>query len=287
MVEISLPLSISYQTKGVTPIADVVEALQATDAISRDAISLLPSLIDGLEIARCDVGIKRISQESPLREVLFLTLFVTFQDDLSREVPLLLEELFETSFPEKYETIATVVFMVVVFYGVSFARDAALKTIEDHSLRKMLNGLLQELSQDTGKSVDQIMDILKAKFEKPTAVKRLLRKSRSFFLPSKREENAPLVVDRTDIPTSVVRDVPMVSGIEEASDFDRYEAYSDVQLEIHAMDRDKSATGWAAGMSRTMLKSVSGDAADFMVMRLDPTGQPAHHFVGRGVFPMR
>ena len=102
MVEISLPLSISYQTKGVTPIADVVEALQATDAISRDAISLLPSLIDGLEIARCDVGIKRISQESPLREVLFLTLFVTFQDDLSREVPLLLEELFETSFPEKW-----------------------------------------------------------------------------------------------------------------------------------------------------------------------------------------
>jgi hypothetical protein len=30
------------------------------------------------------------------------------------------------------------------------------------------------------------------------------------------------------------------------------------------------------GMSRTMLKSVSGDAADLMVTQPEPTGQPAH-----------
>ena len=42
-----------------------------------------------------------------------------------------------------------------------------------------------------------------------------------------------------------------------------------------------------AGMSRTMLKSVSGDAADFMVMRPEPAGQPAHQFLGRGACPTR
>lgn len=41
------------------------------------------------------------------------------------------------------------------------------------------------------------------------------------------------------------------------------------------------------GMSRTMLKSVLDDAADFMVMRPELTGQPAHQFLGRGACPTR
>jgi hypothetical protein len=39
------------------------------------------------------------------------------------------------------------------------------------------------------------------------------------------------------------------------------------------------------GLSRTMLKSVPGNAADFMVMRPEPTGQLAHQFLGHGALP--
>ena len=33
---------------------------------------------------------------------------------------------------------------------------------------------------------------------------------------------------------------------DKAVDFDRYKPFENVTLEIHAMDRDKGATGWAA-----------------------------------------
>lgn len=36
-----------------------------------------------------------------------------------------------------------------------------------------------------------------------------------------------------------------------------------------------------------MLKSVSGDAVNFMVMRLERTGHPAHQFLGQSAFPTR
>lgn len=55
MVEFRVPLSIVYETSGATPIMDVVAALQAADAAIQDAISLLPSLIDGVQIEQSQI----------------------------------------------------------------------------------------------------------------------------------------------------------------------------------------------------------------------------------------
>jgi hypothetical protein len=57
MTEIRLPFSISYQTEGVTPVADVIAALEATDALMRDAVSLLPSLYKGLKVEECSLNV--------------------------------------------------------------------------------------------------------------------------------------------------------------------------------------------------------------------------------------
>ena len=105
MAEINLPLSIVYDTQGTTPIQDVIEALRAADILSQDAISLLPSLIDGLEVEECSLNVRAISQESPLRELFLVALIVTFQDDLSSEVPPMLEDLFKVTISEKYDSI--------------------------------------------------------------------------------------------------------------------------------------------------------------------------------------
>ena len=61
MSEIRLPLSITYETEGVTPVADVIAALQATDALVKDAASLLPSLIDGLQVEKCSLNVRSLT----------------------------------------------------------------------------------------------------------------------------------------------------------------------------------------------------------------------------------
>lgn len=246
MVQVNVPFSVAYQTEGRTAVSDVIEALKATDAMMQEAVSLLPSFIHGLKIEECSLNVHRISQESPLKEVFGVALFLAFQDDLEAEVPPMLEDILNITISDRYDTLVTVVFLMVVFYGVSFAKDAVLKKVEDHQSRQKLDELIGIVAQQTGKSAPAVRAILDSKFSKPTTVKRWVGNALSFFAPSKKAENAPIVVDRDTLGRELVRDVPSPILPDKVTDYDRYQPIYAVTLEIHAMDRDKAATGWAA-----------------------------------------
>lgn len=245
MTEIRLPLSIFYETEIPTPIADVIVALKAADAISAEAVALLPSLIDGLKIEKCSLNVQSLTEGS-LKEALFLAMLITYQSDLSEEVPPLLEDLFKVTVSDQYDTIATVVFLTVLFYGTGMAIDMAKKAFTDSIPRKKLNELIDVLALETGKSASDVRKIVEAKFQKPAAVKRLVHNSKQFFLPSQKDGNAQIVLDRHIITSDTVGEVPYPGDSDKDQDFDRYTPYESVSVEIHAQDRDKSTTGWAA-----------------------------------------
>lgn len=245
MIEIRLPLSIIYETDIPTPIADVIAALAAADAIAADVVSLLPSLIDGLQIERSSLNVQSLTEGS-LREALFLAMLVTYQNELAEEVPPMLENLFKITVSDDYDTIATVVFLTVLFYGAGIAIDMTKKAFTDSLPRKSLNDLVDLLALETGKSASDVRKIVEAKFQKPAAVKRLVNQSRRFFLPSQKDGNAPISLDRYVIPSETVSQVPYPGDSDKDHDFDRYDPHSGISLEIHAQDKDKSATGWAA-----------------------------------------
>ena len=66
MAEIRIPISITYETIGITPVQKVIEGLQASEAVAGEAIELLPSFVPGLTVEASVIGVSRISQESPL-----------------------------------------------------------------------------------------------------------------------------------------------------------------------------------------------------------------------------
>lgn len=246
MTEIRLPFSITYETKGVTPVTDVIEALKATNGIVSDAVSLLPSIFDGLRIEESSLNVRTLTQESPLREIFFISIFLAFQEDLEQEVPTVIEDLFKVTVGDNYDTIVTVAVMAVAFYGAGLAIDAAKKTFADSLPLAKFEELIQLLALETGKAPSDLREIIQARFGKPAAAKRLIGQAKRIFLPSQRESNAPVLFDRHRISSEILREIPYVGEAEEKSDFDRYEPHYGVDLELHAQDRDRSATGWAA-----------------------------------------
>jgi hypothetical protein len=246
MAEIRLPLSIVYKTEGVTPISDVVAALGATEAMVKDAVSLLPSLYEGLCVEESSLNVRSLTQESPLREYFLLALVVTFQDDLTEEVSPVIEDLFKITIDDKYDTIVTILFMIVVFYGAGLAVDLVKRAVSDSLPRAKYEELIELLALETGKPVSDLRQIIHAKFEKPSSVRRLVGQSKQLFLPSQKSKNAPVSFDRDLIPSDTVRDIPYAGDGDEKQDFDRYDPHYFVELELHAQDKDKSATGWAA-----------------------------------------
>ncbi len=246
MKEIRLPLSIVYETEGVTPVADIVAALQATDDLVKDAVSLLPSLYHGLKIEQSSLNVRTLSQESPLREYFLLALIVAFQDDLVEEVPPMLEDLFKITVDDRFDTILTVLFMIVVFYGAGLAVDLVKKAVSDSLPRDKYEEMLGVLALETGRPISELRQIVQAKFEKPSATRKLVGQAKRVFLPSQKDKNAPVLFDRDAIPTDTIREIPYAGDSDEKQDFDRYDPHNFVELEMHAQDKDKSSTGWAA-----------------------------------------
>lgn len=96
----------------------------------------------------------------------------------------MLETLFQIDIPENYDSIVTVVTMIVLFYGASFVAGLATKNINDGPARRQLNELIEVLAKRTGKTSSDIKSILDAKYAKPGPVKRLSKTVSGFFLPS-------------------------------------------------------------------------------------------------------
>lgn len=246
MASINLPLRIEYRTEGVTPIRDVITSLQAAEQLIGDGVELLPSFIPGLAIQRATVNVRSLTQESPLRELLLVTLIVTFQDDLKQEIPPMLERLFGLEISDQYDSILTVVVMIVLFYGVALARDAAARMLSEGPAKAQLRELERSLAEATGKTQDEVRTILKAKYAKPGPVKSLIRSVSGFFRPSHMENNAPIQLGSKTISREVVADVPYSNDTSEDDDFERFDPHSKVLLHLHATDVDKVNTGWAA-----------------------------------------
>ncbi|EEX15581.1 conserved hypothetical protein [Citreicella sp. SE45] len=245
MAEIRLPISIVYEIEHAPSVNEVIEALKAADAIASDAASLLPSLIDGLVVERSSLNVHSLTKGS-LREALFLALLVTYQSELAEEVPPVLEELFSITVSDKYDTIATVLFLIVLVYGSSMAIDIAKKTFTDSIPRRKLEELIDLLALETGKTPDDIRSVVNARFQKPSAAKRVVREAVRFFRPCQNGNVAPVTFDRDEITSDAIRQIPYGKEVEKDHDFNRYERYSGAHLELHAQDRDRTTTGWAA-----------------------------------------
>jgi hypothetical protein len=224
----------------------VIAALQATEALSREAIDLLPSFVPGLAIQSSSFNVLRLSQESPLRELFLLTLIVAFQDDLKAEVPPMLEHLLGVTISDQYDTIATVAFMIVLFYGAGFAVDAVARTVAGRRVHETFDDVAEDLSKRSGLSHAEIKMVLESRFARPPAMRRLARNAVDFFIPSKRDGSASVTLDRKRIEPSVVSEVPFAKQLNDASDFNKYMPLAAARILLHMQDRDRKSLGWAA-----------------------------------------
>jgi hypothetical protein len=107
-VEIILPHRVTYQIDGRASVADVVEALLGTEQLLRETIPLLEGCAPGLTIEKIAITVERISQDSPLRQALYVALFAVFQKDFEKAVPMIAEKLFGLGIPPEYNPVLTI-----------------------------------------------------------------------------------------------------------------------------------------------------------------------------------
>ncbi|WP_026379441.1 hypothetical protein [Afifella pfennigii] len=267
---------VEYVVDEAVPVGDVAASLLANERLLRQAIPALESLFPGIKIETKRVSLPSLSQESPLKELFAFAVVMTFQKDLEKEVPDLISGMLGVEVSDKYDTLLTVLVMILAIWGISKGFEKLFPGKKSTNLdeeRARLINVAGDLIQVSPEHVESAIDAATTG-----------RRSRSiassagrFFLPSRASGAAEVRSHNPDasIKRAAVEEARSAIGVS-LSDDDETDAQPesefklDVDIELHASDRDKTRTGWAG--------HIPGVFEDRVPMRVDKSITPQSLF---------
>ena len=162
-MEIRLPYRVIYQTNELVPVDDVIASLQASARSIKETKDLLEECIDGLVIDDIQILVSEIVDGSR-REILFATLLLTYQKELTQEVPSVIENIFGVDVSSDYDTLITVVTMVVLFYTIDFVYRRINDAASSIHAKVQLDGLITDLAHRLSIPEERVRRTLAVKY---------------------------------------------------------------------------------------------------------------------------
>jgi len=244
-MEVALQHAITYSTKGDVAVAVVAQTLLANERLIQESVRVLGGCVSGFEIQKIHVRVAYLSNASPLREVFAVGLFMTYQDQLIKEVPELIQKLTGHPIPQGTETLVTVLVLMVAIYVISETVTRLFPGKEVKQLKKEYDQKIAELSAMTHIDPAAIESAVKSRLSEGKQ-KSLFRRAYDLFLPAKLEPGTKMLADdRVVVSDSAIAEIP--SDVEWAQrDTTNVYELNGVGIEIHRSDLDYSQSGWAA-----------------------------------------
>ncbi len=212
------------------PIGDVIDSLIALRQILDEGGSNLGSLVPGLTVEKVQVTVRQISQESPLREIFLVTLYMAFQKDLEVEVPAAFESLTGIEVSDKYNSLLILSSLVVIYYGIGYAKDVISKLTTEHVLKTETDEIMKGLAATIGVPESVIRSALKAKYRSKKRLKSIALAAIKFFRPSRAQANVGIEFGDRKIEPRLIAETPQEYELEGALKRERATFHGDVPL---------------------------------------------------------
>jgi hypothetical protein len=244
-MEVSLRHALSYSTKGDVPVPIVAQNLLANERLIHESIRVLGDCFDGLEIQKINVKVAHLSNSSPFKEILAVAVFMTYQNELVKEVPNLIQKLTGQQVPDGMETLVTVLVLITAIYVIDAAVERILPGKDLKRLKDEYRDKLAELSRMTGLDALVIEKSLQKRLSEGKQ-KSLFKRAYEFFIPAKLEQHVDILIDdRVVISHETISEIPSDVEMAQTEKRNVYEL-NGVSIEIHRSDIDYSQSGWVA-----------------------------------------
>lgn len=235
--------SIKYTNEQEFTLSEIAESLLAQDQLVRYIPKILSNSIHGLTVQGIKISLVD-AETGSLREEFIVSLFLGFQGDLQDEVTDLIEGLTGVAVPEKYDTIVTLLVILVVLYGAKFVYQ---KFRGEREQPASINGNYNTVLNITADTLNVSSDALDATIreavhKKPQ--KDIISAATRFFRPAKKGGGAPVIAGGHEITLATVKEFPSEAAMAVDND-NPMEPYPDVRIQILALDRQKRGVGWA------------------------------------------
>lgn len=276
-METSLNHFVEYDLDGISSVAAVAESLLANERLAKEAALLLEALIPGLVIEQTTVSVKRVVQESPLKEAFVVALVAAFQPKLEHDMPKIITDLTGVVVPEHYHTLLSLFVMIIAIYGISKAIDLLFPGRG----KKELDGNYKKLVLVAGDLIQvppaQIETAVRARYS-GRRISQVSSLVRGYFAPTLGRGKARIVAPNgSEISAPALMEIPQLAIPQTIEDSERTETQfeNNKRIILHAMDRDRGKLGWAAHIPSLF--------EDRVPMKLDKTIDPATLFTKRQI----
>jgi hypothetical protein len=228
---------------------------------------LLEALIPGLVIERAEASVRLISHESPLKQAFIVAVVAAYQKDMARDVPIIFKDLTGMEVPEQYQTILTVVVMMIAAYGISKAIERLFPTRKTDKIDENFRNLTIVAGDLIQVPPSEVEATIRGRLADKNQAK-LGKAIRNFFAPTIGKEGSTIFGGGSEISSPALAQIPNFSTAEAESEGDATESAfeNNQRIIIHAMDRDRGKLGWAGHIPALFEERVP--------MKLDKTIDP-------------
>lgn len=259
-MEIEIPIHLTYDVAKGVALRDVIASLSSIESLIAESSANLEYIIVGSELSVLNVQFVKVSQDSPLKEIVVATLLVTFQKQLETSVSKITKDHVGLDVPQDFQTLFTIAVVATVLYGAHFLYELAATKIKDTSTEKMLRAMIQDISERTQCPPEEVERRLRERYRKPSRIRRLANAVIKLIKPSVAANNASITMNNITIGADVIREIPPEYRVVNALERKKHVHIDDAKLVIHAQDRDRGEKGWAA--------TVPGEAPNRIPLKL-------------------
>lgn len=279
-MDVTLFHGIDYDVENPVAVEDLIKSLEAHAKLLRRAGDFLTELYPGLVIDPKQVSVVRLSQESPLSELFAYSMVMVFQKDLEKEVPHLIQQITGTEVPHDYDTLVTVIVMIIAIHGIAKAYEALFPGRDKSGVIETQQSLVMRLASLTGVTADRIMAALEVLFRgrqhrgTVLAAQKLFAPTRGQRASIREARSGAILIDPAVVAEAqAAAGIPYEGSPEDEKAKTSSEFFRGVRIILHAMDKDRKQSGWAG--------HVPSLFDDRIPMHLEKTQNPQSIF-GRG-----
>lgn len=242
-MDIVIPHFIEYDFNGRASVAEVAKSLVAQDKLVREALFVLEELFPNLSLEKPVIAVRAVSQDSPLRTNLEALVVAAYATELGKDVPDILNTLFGVDVPDRYDSIVSVLVLLIAIWGIDWLRVKLFPGKKAPDIANERERLLTLAANKAEVTHDHMEEAIERSLQRK---KRSIMKASADFLEPAKRHNATAVKTRgAEIGQRAIAEVP--SDVELA----QYDPPTDVRefvnvvvrFRAHDLDRNKA---WAA-----------------------------------------
>jgi hypothetical protein len=263
-MELSIHQQIYYSNKDLVPIKDVAESLLALEAIIRQSPDVLEAMFPGTKIQSVEVYINELKSDSIWEDIVVKFVFGN-QQRFDEFIANVRERIGMDNIMNNPQLLSSILLAMILSGGAYYlgkdksATPEQKATIEanNNTIIQIGAGMVELSSEDFKEIIDNAIN------DKEKLAKNAIR----VVSPAKRDPEASITFNGNEelrIQNESVKAMPRF--VQEPEDEEYIEDYSNIELEIRAIDLDSTKRGWAVVIPELHKKRVR--------LQIDPAVNP-------------